>query len=114
MSAERIEEMDQEKMAENVARLYQERRDKFIATRTVIESEVNKFLQSLEKLDPDIRERCSVKEGITAKDLLSELWVEPFDMARYQEQLKNFTAYKEGVFAICDEINAEALRCLQQ
>ena len=98
---------------QNVSRLIQERQNKFIETRTIIENEVNRFLQSLEAMDPDIQQRCGYKPGLDAKQLLSALWAEPFDEATYTTQLDNFNRYVNQARMICDEINKEALACLQ-
>lgn len=98
---------------QNVARLIQERQNKFIETRTNIENEVNKFLESLNKLDADMQAKCGVTAGITAKDLLPALWVEPFDEAEYNRQLAALNTYIEQVEVICNQLNQEALLCLQ-
>lgn len=96
----------------NVARLLQERQNKFIETRTNIENEVNKFLKSLEALDDDVKAKCGVKVGITAKDLLPALWAEPFDENTYREQKARLDAYIAQVKVICDQLNQEAIACL--
>lgn len=98
----------------NVAQLIQSRQNKFIETRTIIDSEVTKFLQSLETLDTNMQEQCKVVPGRTAKDVLPSLWVEPFDIDRYNIELQNLTQYIAGVKSITDSINEEALKCLQQ
>lgn len=97
----------------DVAQLIQSRQNKFVETRTIIEAEVNKFLQSLERLDPDVQARCGVKSGQTAKDLLPALWEEPFNKEQYQVQRASVDAYIAQVKVVCDQINKEAIECLQ-
>lgn len=99
--------------AMNISRLIQDRQNKFIETRTIIESEVNKFLESLKNLEPDVQARCGYKPGLEAKVLLSALWEEPFDEAKYNSQLADLNRYVSQVKVVCDEINKEALACLQ-
>lgn len=98
---------------QNVKQLLQIRQNKFIETRTNIENEVNRFLTSLIELDDGTKARLNVKEGITCKDLLPSLWVEPFNEAQYQLELNALKTYISQVTAVCDEINQEALACLQ-
>lgn len=98
---------------QTISKLLQDRQNKFIETRTNIENEVNKFLQSLESLDPDIKAKCGVKDGVTARDLLSALWAEPFDENTYLTQKANLDTYVAQVRTVCDTINQEALACLQ-
>ncbi len=101
--------MDEKRISE----LVQARQEKFIEDRTVTETEVNKFLKSIESFDEDIRTQCGWVAGITAKDLFSSLWETPFDMDKYKKQLAAFKAYEQKVAAVCDRINAEALECLK-
>lgn len=96
----------------NVTKLLQDRQNLFIETRTNIENEVNKFLKSLEGLDHDVKSMCGVQEGLTAKDLLPALWVEPFVKNTYLEQKAAFDKYVEGVKTVCDRLNQEAIECL--
>lgn len=98
---------------QNVAKLIQDRQNKFIETRTNIENEVNKFLQSLCSLDEDLKIKCGVKDGMTAKDLLPALWAEPFVEETYLQQKNALDTYIMQVKAICDQLNQEALLCLQ-
>ena len=98
---------------QNVSRLIQDRQNKFIETRTIIENEVNRFLQSLAAMDADVQQRCGYQPGLDAKQLLSALWTEPFDEAKYAVQLENFNRYVNQAKMVCDEINKEALACLQ-
>ena len=94
--------------------LYQKRMNDFIEARTKIESEVNAFLRSLEVDDVEFRERCNVQEGLTARDVLPSLWAEEFDEATYQSELAKLNNYIASVRAISDQLNAEALACLQE
>ena len=96
----------------NVAKLLQDRQNKFIETRTNIENEVNKFLKSLEALDDDVKINCGVAVGITAKDLLPALWQEPFNEEAYKAQKAQLDTYIAQVKNICDELNREAIACL--
>lgn len=96
-----------------VTQLLAERQELFIATRTNIENEVNKFLTSLENLDEDVKSQCQIKGDVTAKELLPALWEKPFDEVKYQQQLAAFNVYVQSIMAFCDKINEEALRCLQ-
>ena len=98
----------------NVEQLIQIRQNKFIETRTIIDTEVNKFLKSLEALDADIQAKCNVVAGRTTKDILPSLWAEPFDEVAYQAELAKLQTYIAGVKTITDSVNEEALRCLQQ
>lgn len=97
----------------NVANLIRIRQDKFVETRTIIESEVNKFLASIGKMDEDVQKRCGYIPGASAKTLLPALWVEPFDEETYNKQLSGVMTYISQVMAVCDDINKEAVECLQ-
>lgn len=99
--------------ANNVAYLLQQRMNKFIESRTIIDSEVNKFLKGLEQLDADVKVRLRVKDGVTTRDLLPSLWAEEFCMETYQQELASLKAYIAEVTAFADSLNQEALRCLQ-
>lgn len=99
--------------AVNVEQLIQNRQNQFVETRTIIESEVDKFLRSLENLDLDLQVRCNVKAGVTAKMLLPSLWEEPFNKEKYLAERKAVDTYIAQVKSVCDQINEEALRCLQ-
>lgn len=100
-------------MEVNISKLIQDRQNQFIEKRTIIESEVNGFLQSLEKLDLDVQTRLNVKVGTTCRMLLPSLWMEPFDIEQYNKEKENLDAYIAAVKGVCDEINQEALKCLQ-
>lgn len=100
-------------MMNDVASLIQKRQNDFIEKRTIIESEVNKFLQSLEQQDADIRQKCNVVPGRTARDVLPSLWADEFDETAYQAEYNNLQQYINYVMQIQDENNREALECLQ-
>lgn len=100
-------------METNVAALIQQRQNEFIENRTKIEAEVNKFLKSLETQDADIRQRCNVVDGRTARDVLPSLWAEDFNIETYNAELANLNNYIAYVKQVQDENNREALECLQ-
>lgn len=97
----------------NIANLIRARQDKFVETRTIIESEVDKFLESIGKMDKDVQERCGYIPEVSAKTLLPELWNEPFREEVYNAQLSGVLSYIKQVTAVCDDINREAVQCLQ-
>lgn len=98
----------------DIESLIRTRQDKFVETRTIIESEINKFLESISKMDPDVQQKCGYIEGASAKTLLPELWNTPFREEVYTQQLQGVVAYIQKVQAVCDAINQEALACLSQ
>ena len=98
---------------QSIAALYQLRQNQFIETRTIIESEVNKFLESLRAQDESLKQQLGVKEDVTCKDLLPELWADEPNLNTYITQLNNLLTYIGQVHAICDGLNAEAIACLQ-
>ena len=98
----------------SVEQLLAERQNKFIENRTIIEREVNTFLRSVETMDPVYQQQLNVVAGQTARDVMPALWAEPFDEAAYNAQRANFDAYVQRVKVVCDQLNAEALRCLQE
>lgn len=97
----------------DIAVALKQRQDKFVETRTIIETEVNQFLQSIAVTDLDVQEKCNYNPEASARTLLPALWQEPFDMAAYQQQLANFNNYVAGVKSVFDQINEEAVACLQ-
>lgn len=97
----------------NIAALIQQRQTKFIETRTIIESEVNKFLTSLESQDDDIKINLQVQSGTTARDWLPSLWAEDFNMTQYQAELARLQAYIAKAKAYADNLAQEAIKCLQ-
>lgn len=97
----------------DIANLLRQRQDEFVEKRTIIESEINKFLDSIAQLDPDVRTRCGYVPEAKAKSLVPELWNEPFRPEVYEQQLAGVLAYIKQVTAVCDEINREAQACLQ-
>lgn len=99
---------------DNIAALLQQRQTEFIETRTTIESEVNRFLESIKKADEDVKKRCGYRESVTARELLPALWEDPFDKVKYASQLEQVNSYIASVSKIFDSINMEALKCLQE
>ncbi len=97
----------------SIANLIRIRQDKFIETRTIIEAEVDKFLASIGKMDPDVQKKCGYIPDANAKSLLPELWNEPFREEVYKQQLNGVLTYIAQVQKVCDEINKEAVECLQ-
>ena len=93
--------------------LLQKRQSQFIEARTITEQELNKFLESLETLDQPLQQRLGVVPGRRAKDILTSLWEEPFNVERYQQQKANLDQYIAQVMVLRDELNKEALACLQ-
>ena len=98
----------------DITQLIQQRQNKFIETRTIIDSEVSKFIKSIEELGTDLPENCRVLIGKTTKDILPALWLEPFNEAQYTLELQNLKGYICTVKSVADAINEEALKCLQQ
>lgn len=98
----------------SVEQLLNERQNKFIENRTIIEREVDTFLRSVETMDPVYQQQLNVVVGQTARDLLPSLWVEPFNEAQYNAERASLDAYIKRVTDVCDKLNAEALRCLQE
>lgn len=98
----------------DVTTLLRERQNKFIETRTLIASEVQKYLNSLNAMDAEVRAEILLPKGNTPQEILPALWVEPFDMEAYTEQLNQFQASVQSAKIYCDKLNQEALRCLQQ
>lgn len=97
----------------DITSLLAQRQNSFIEARTKIEAEVDHFLKSLEEVDEDVQKMCGVTPGLTAKALLPSLWAEPFDVEVYKGELANLNTYIEQVRAIVDNLNREALACLQ-
>lgn len=96
------------------AQMKRQRQDKFIETRTKIEQEVDSFLKSISEMDEDLRKRCNYNPQYTARTLLPALWSEPFDEDVYKVQLAKVNQYVAAVVALCDAMDAEAIKCLQQ
>lgn len=97
----------------NIAALIQQRQNKFIETRTIIESEVNKFLSSLESQDDDVKASLQVQAGTTARDWLPSLWADDFNIEQYNLELSRFQAYVSKAKAYADNLAQEAIKCLQ-
>lgn len=98
----------------DVTSLLRERQNKFIETRTLIASEVQKYLNSLNAMDAEVRAEILLPNGTTPQEILPALWTEPFDTEAYKEQLSHFQASVQSAKIYCDRLNQEALKCLQQ
>lgn len=100
---------------QNISNLIQMRQNKFIETRTIIETEVDKFLQSLTQLDKNAKERLGVQvyDNATARQIIPSLWVEPFNEEQYTIERNKLDAYIAKVQQACNALNQEALQCLQ-
>lgn len=96
-----------------IEELYRQRQNKFIESRTVIESEVNQFLRSIEQLDVVFQTELCVIAGQTARDVLPALWEEPFDNERYSTQRALLDERITKATQLRDKLNAEAIQCLQ-
>lgn len=98
----------------DVQAILRARQDAFIETRTRIESEVNKFLESVNQItDKRVTSIPGRPIGNTCREVLPELWNEPFNQAAYDAQVAALKSYIDQVTKVCDIINEEALRCLQ-
>lgn len=98
----------------DVSEMLRVRQNKFVETRTRIEVEVNEFFKSINQIDNErIAAVPGKPNGTTCREVLSALWEEPFDEAKYNSQLAAFNAYKDGIIAVADSMNQEALQRLQ-
>lgn len=98
----------------DVQAILRARQDAFVETRTRIESEVNKFLESVNQItDKRVTSIPGRPAGNTCREVLPELWNEPFNQTVYDAQVAALNSYIEQVTKVCDIINEEALRCLQ-
>lgn len=98
----------------DVQAILRARQDAFVEKRTKIESEVNKFLESVDQItDQRVTNIPGRPAGNTCREVLPELWHEPFDQMVYDAQLAVLNSYVVRVQAACDAINEEALKCLQ-
>lgn len=89
-------------------------RMKFIEQRTKTEIAVNAFLESLSKLDDDVKQAIGYDPTrTTVKDWIPELWNEPCDQQKYDAELAAFEAYVAKARTIADRLNEEALKCAQ-
>lgn len=100
-------------LSTRVAAALKQRQNEFIEKRTVTESEVNKFLKSLEGLDPDVKAQLKVVDGATARDWLPSLWLEEPDPKQYEAEKAKLDAYIAAVKNYADHLAQEAIRCLQ-
>lgn len=101
----------------NIAQAIQQRQAQFIENRTIIETQVNTFLQSLKNCTPDVIALFPgvfMAEGVSAKTLLPALWEEPFNIETYNAQLAEFKRYEAVVHDIYQKLNEEALKCLSE
>lgn len=96
-----------------IEELYRQRQNKFIESRTVIESEVNQFLRSIEQLDAVFQAELNVVDGQTARDVLPALWEEPFNNDNYLAERAVLDARIVKATQLRDKLNAEAMQCLQ-
>mgnify|MGYP001027830327 CR=1 FL=1 len=90
-----------------------QRQEKFVETRTIIASEVTKFLNSLSALPDEIKAQAIMPTGTTAQEILPALWSDPFNQEEYEAQLSNFNRSVDSVTSICDALNEEAMKCLR-
>lgn len=98
----------------DVQAILRARQDAFVEKRTRIESEVNKFLESVNQIsDERVTSIPGRPTGNTCREVLPELWNEPFNQEVYDAELAVLNDYVAKVQAVCDSINEEALRCLQ-
>ena len=98
----------------NVEELLRARQSKFVETRTRIEMEVNKFLESIDKTgDERVMSIVGRPAGKTCREVLPALWEERFDEEKYNEQRAAFDRYVNAVCMYVDALNTEALKCLQ-
>ena len=100
----------------NIAQAIQERQAKFIENRTIIEAQVNAFLQSLKECTPDVialLPSVFTAPDVTARTLLPALWAEPFDPNAYSSQLSIFLSHEAVVKDLYNKMNLEALQCLR-
>lgn len=94
--------------------LLRQRQNEFIEKRTIIESEVNKYLEGMNAESPAFQQRCGYDlQGKTAKDILSAAWADEFDQKLYDEQMASFMEYVNRSVALAEQLNMEALQCLQ-
>lgn len=101
-------------MSLTIEQLYAQRQASFVEARTITETEVNKFLRSLEGLDMVFQQELQVVQGQTAKDVLPSLWAEPFVLEQYTAERRDLDARIAQAKQVADKLNAEALRCLQE
>lgn len=100
-------------MMTDISIALKQRQDKFVETRTIIATEINKFLESLGELTEEDRNNIKMPAGRSPQEILPALWVEPFDEAAYNEQLKEFSVCVSSAISYCDKLNERALACLK-
>lgn len=98
----------------DVQEILRTRQDAFVEKRTRIETEVDKFLESVNQItDERVTQVPGRPEGKNCREVLPALWKDPFDEEEYQKQLTALNSYVQAVQAVCDAINEDALKCLQ-
>ena len=96
----------------NVNELYRKRQEVFIERRTTIASEVDKFMQGVAGIDPELLKNVTPINGTSAKEILPSMWIEPFDIEKYKQELSVFDNYVRQIKQVADELNAQALKIL--
>lgn len=97
----------------DVDQLIRNKETQFVEQRTKTEIEINKFLESIKDIEEEIKDIPGKPTGTTAKEIVPSLWTEPFDEAKYKEEIEALKKYVDAVVAYGDRINEEALKCLQ-
>lgn len=97
----------------DVQQLIKDKEAKFYDTRAKIEMEVDKFFETIKDIEAELADIPGRPQGSTAKTVLPSLWEEPFNKEKYDTELAVLNAYIKNVVAYGDQVNEEALRCLQ-
>lgn len=98
---------------ENIATLLKKRQDKFVEDRTVTEREVNRFFESLERInDEELKVKLGVVEGRRCREVMPSMWAEEFDVNKYNEERDALIKYMNQVQQFCMSYNLEAMKCL--
>lgn len=97
----------------NIEAALKQRQDKFIEARTIIFTEVQKFLESLQHIPEEEKAHMIMPSGSTPQEILPELWNDPFDVTVYEAQLAEFVKCVASVRDRCDYLNERALECLK-
>lgn len=95
-----------------VKQLYDARFQLFIERRSKVQSEVDRFLESVKSINPERLAGIEPIEGNTAQEVLPSLWKEPYNAEQYAVELSRLQRYIADVKAVADALNAEALRIL--
>ena len=96
----------------NVNELYRKRQEVFIERRTTIASEVDKFMQGVAGIDPELLKNVTPINGTNAKDILPSMWAEPFNIEAYKSELAIFDNYVRQIKQVADDLNTQALKIL--